>query len=263
MNQTSSAIRFQPVAPDAWHAFQGVWRLTLRRFLAPGSLLALLFLLVLLGSASLWLGVKDDAKFYFNWTARFYLMFIVPTFSFLVAGAAMREEMKAVASDYLLTRALRKPLFLFFKFVAHLAAMQVAYGLGLAVLTAAALYRGIPVLIPALPWLLLAQALAVTAFTALGFFCAVLSARFLVIGFVYAGIVEVALGNIPTQLNRLAMTQHLRMLLEPVFLLVDPSWPQQHSVALSSAVLAGFALVLLTLAAVVFGWLELAGGRDS
>ena len=30
-----------PIAPNAWHAFGGIWRLTFRRFLVPGELLGL------------------------------------------------------------------------------------------------------------------------------------------------------------------------------------------------------------------------------
>lgn len=261
MSPTSPEIPLGPVTPNVWHAFGGVWRLTARRFLARAQLLALLGLLLLLAVPSVASSADGDVKFYFDWTARFYLTLLVPVLSFLAGAGAMREEMKAVTTDYVLTRPLRRPFFLLFKFFSQLACMQAAHALALGVLVGVGLYRDISPITAALPWLLLAQVLAVTAFTAFGFFCAVVSSRYIIIGFVYAGIVEAAIGNIPTQLNRLSMTHQLRMLLHPMLVMIDPELKFQQGVALSSAVLLAFAAVMLALAAAVFSLLELAGSR--
>lgn len=249
------------VAPNVWHAFGGVWRLTVRRLLAPAQLLTVAGLLVLLAVPSLALGKDGDAKFYFDWTARFYLTFLVPILSFLTGAGAMRDEMKPVSTDYILTRPVRRPFFLSCKFLSHLACAQVGYLLALGVLVAVGMFRQIPLILPALPWLLLGQVVAITAFTAFGFFCAVLSSRYLVIGLVYAGIVEVAIGNIPTQLNRLSMTHQVKMLLHPMLVLVHPELKAQQPVLTCIVVLAAFAVVMLALAAAVFSLLELAGSR--
>jgi ABC-2 type transport system permease protein len=263
MNTRASSLPFEPVAPNAWHAFAGVWRLTFRGWLAPARWLMLGGLLVALAVPSI--AVLRDANpgFFTQWAAGFYLTFLVPVFAFLSGGSAMREEMKPEAVDFLFTRPMRRSAFVVFKFASHLACVQMSFLLALVVLIAIGLFRQVPIALPSLPWLLLGQVFAVTAFEAFGFLCAVLTGRYLIIGLLYAGIVEVAVGHVPTQLNRIAMTHQVKSLLYPMLVQTTPGLKADQTIAASVAVLLVFSAVSVGLAAVIFAQRELAGARPS
>jgi ABC-2 type transport system permease protein len=261
MNPTDICSVPPALAPNAWHAFGGIWRLTARRFLNARSFLALAGALTLLGFLLTALTQNASPRFYFEWTAGFYLTFVVPILAFLSGAGAMRDEMKPQAVDYTLTRPIRRPAVVVFKFISHVACIQIGYLLALAIVIAVGAYRQIPTLWSALPWLLTAQVMAVAAFAALGALSAVLTSRYLIVGLLYAGIVEVAVGNIPTQINRLSMTRQLRTLLQPVLAPTSPNLVPEESLFSTFGFLAVFTVVMLGLAAAVFSRLELAGAR--
>jgi hypothetical protein len=89
----------------------------------------------------------------------------------------------------------------------------------------------------------------------------VLTSRFLVIGIVYAAVVEFAAGKIPTQLNRVAMTHQIQMLLQPMLAWGDPQMKPEQPVFWCIVVLLTFAVFTAGIAAVVFSRQELAGAR--
>jgi ABC-2 type transport system permease protein len=249
------------VAPNSLHAFGGVWRLTYLRFRAPGQwvpLLAVLAVLALFVTAI----VRDGgARVYFSMMRGFYLTFMVPFMAFLSGGGAMRDEMKGGSVDYVLTRPLRRPVFVVFKFVSHLACIQVLFLLGLVVMLAIAGFRHIPGVWPVLPWLLLSQVLLVTAFSAFGFFAGVLNSRFIIIGLLYGGMVEAGIGHAKIQLNRLALTHQVQAMLEPL-LPFGPAVPVPGPGPLDTTVfILIYAAVMLVLAATVFSFQELLGAK--
>ena len=131
----------------------------------------------------------------------------------------------------------------------------------LAAIVAVGMVRGIPDVDAMLPRLLFAQLLTVTAFTAFGFFCATLTSRFLVIGLFYGGVVEVGIGNIPTQLSRLSLLQQVRSLIQPVMRgipLPPDGLPSEWSVVLF---VLGFTVLSVGAAALWFSMQELAGAK--
>jgi len=258
-----SPDRSAPVVPDAWHAFAGVWRLTFRRWLAPTRWAVTGGLLVALAVPTFAILRDADPKFFSQWTTGFYLTLLVPVFAFLSGGGAMRDEMKPEAVDFLFTRPMRRSAFVGFKFIAHLACVQLDFLCALLVLVALGVYRHVPIALASLPWLLLGQVCAVTAFVAFGFLCAVLTARHLVVGLIYAGVVEVAVGNIPTQLNRLAMTHQVRTLLHPMLAWTNSTLKADQSLASGITVLLVFSAAAVGAAAVIFAQRELAGARPS
>ncbi len=205
-----------PVAPNLRHAFGGIWRLTLRRFLLPSRWLTLLIglaVLALLAFAASRTGGGSDN--YAGWVGNFFVTFLVPALAFVVAAGAMRDEMKPGTVDYVLTRPVPRPAFVVFKFVAHTLCEQIDFVIALVVVLAIGTARGVPDLGAAWPKLLLGQVLLVTAASAFGFLAGILTSRYVVIGIAYAGVIEVGLGQIPTQLSRLSLTRQIRDLLEP------------------------------------------------
>ena len=203
------------VVANLRHAFGGVWRLTLRRYLLPGRWVMVLVGLAVLTLLSFSLARGWSRSHYISWLVSFYVTFLVPSLAFIAAAGAMRDEMKSGTVDYVLTRPLPRLAFVVFKFCAHTVCAQIDFLVALVGVLAVGHLRGIPALADAAPQLLLGQVLLVTAASAFGFLCAIVTSRYIVLGLAYAGVVEAGLGQIPTQLSRLSLTRQIRDLLDP------------------------------------------------
>jgi ABC-type transport system involved in multi-copper enzyme maturation permease subunit len=158
--------------------------------------------------------------------------------------------------DYVFTRPVRRPAYLAGKYLSHLVCTQLDFLLPFAVLLAVGLSRHIPGLGAAAPLLLLGQAVTIAAFSAFGFLCGILTSRYVVIGLVYAATVEAGLGNIPTALNRVSLTHHVRAMLAP---LAGHAGADAEGPLAATLQLLLWSAAMLTLAAVVFSRRELAG----
>jgi ABC-2 type transport system permease protein len=269
---TSASANFPPprITANLTHAWGGIWRLTLLRLRQPSHWLTLGGLVALLAMVCLgFLKPGNGPQYFLSWAAKFYFTFLVPVLAFITAAGVMREEMKAGTADYVLTRPVPRPAFLVFKFLAHTVCAQLDFLFSFGALLAVAAYRDVPDLAAAVPVLLFAQVLLVAAFSAFGFLCGALSARYVIIGIVYAGIVEIGVGQIPTQLSRLSMTHQVRAMLQP--LVASSTSPFGVSLeALPAAgklatlvVLLAFTALMLALAAAFFTMRELSGPADS
>lgn len=250
------------VEPNNWHAFGGIWRLTSRRFLSLRHGLVLGGLLAGLALIAGISGETGDRASYLRWISQTYLTFLVPILAFVSGAGALRDELKPGSADYVFLRPVRRPLYLVGKYLAHLLCLEAGYLLALGVLFAVGWFRHVPDLTPALPRLLLAQALALPAFVALGFLFATLTSRYLIVGLVYGAVIEAGLGRIPTQLNRLSMTEQLRTLLHPFLppgnFLAEVTAATPGTIVL---LLLAYAAVMVAVAAWLFGGRELAGNR--
>lgn len=264
MNPPVSDSPALTVRPHPLRAFGGIWRLTWRRFCTPGQWLLLvgtLAVLGLLGFLRVRHGHEDE---FLPWMAQFYVGFILPVMAFLAGASAIRDEMKSSTADYVLTRPVRRVHLVVFKYLSHLACLQFFYLVVLGSLLGLALFIPVPDVVPTAARLVLAQFTALSAFSALGFLFGVITERYLVLGFIYAGTVEMAIGRIPTQLNHLSMTRQLSNLVSPpdasgFAFLAGPvsAW----SVVV---LLFGYAAFFIALCAIVFSRRELAGaGRSS
>ncbi|MCX6951239.1 MAG: ATP-binding cassette domain-containing protein [Verrucomicrobia bacterium] len=253
------------VTPNVRHAFGGVWRLTVCRFLAPKHwliLAGLMGVLVLL-SVPMSPNRAAAAQGFLPWVSGFYLTFLAPILAFLTAAGVMREEFKGATVDYVLTRPVARPVFLVFKFVAHLVCAQADFLCAFAVVVGIGVYHGVPGLWEAVPRLLLAQVILLTAFSAFGFLGAVLTSRYVVVGLLYGGIIEIGVGKIPTQLSRLSMTGQVKSMLAPLTRApgVEAFTPDAGALA-TTAILVSFAVVVVGVAAALFAWQELASAQS-
>lgn len=253
------------VRPNPWRAFGGVWRLTWRRFCTPAQWLILAGSVTVLGLLSVIRVRYGRETAFLPWTAQFYLGLIVPVMAFLSGAAAIRDEMKSSTADYVLTRPVRRIHLVVFKYLSHLACSQLFYLAVLASLLGLAIAIRVPDAISTAPRLVLTQLLAVMCFNALGFLFGVISERYLVLGIVYAGTVEMAIGRIPTQLNHLSMSHQLSSLLPSL----DPTGVAFLTVAGSPASvtlsLLGYTMAFMAICALIFSRRELAGaaGRST
>lgn len=272
MNATSREFPAPRVRANATHAFGGIWRLTVRRFYSPGRwavLAAMLGVLVLFSIPS----APNHAAAvhgFLPWAARFYVCFLVPILAFISAAGVMRDDLGAGSVDYLFTRPVRRPAFVAFRYLAHVACAQLDFLLALIVVTGIGLYHEVPGLWAALPWLLLGQVMVIIAFSAFGFLCGMLTSRYVIIGLLYGAIVEVGVGNVPTQLNYVSMIRQILGLLRPVIgTEKNATGAAALELALGTpatlAVLLGFSAAMIGVTAAVFAFREMAGpaNRDS
>ncbi|HUR60068.1 MAG TPA: ABC transporter permease subunit [Opitutaceae bacterium] len=267
MSQPAAVFPVARVAPNLWHAFGGVWRLTYRKFTRPEQWLVFAGVYGLLAMMEIAIVRDGRSRAFSEFFIKFYMTFVVPMSAFLSGAGALRDEMKAGSAEYVLTRPVLRPPFVAFKFFSHLVCVQLLGALALALIVYIAQLRHIPALGNVVPSLILAQVLTVTAFTALGFFCGVLTSRFLVLGLVYAAVIEVGLGRIPTQISRLSLTHQIADYLEP---LMPAAAPLVTGVVPPGAVVTTvtfllFSAVALGLAAAIFTLRELIGeaARDA
>lgn len=258
------------VTPNLGHAFGGIFRLTLRRMLLPMHWLMLLGLctLLVLMSFPVVHSLAEAKREFLPWFVRFYLTFLTPIMAFTLGAGAIRDEMKAGNVDYVFTRPVPRPAFVGFKFLSYLACAQLDFLLAFAALVGVGVYRQFPNFWDFVPALLGAQLLVVTAFSAFGFFCGILTSRFIVVGLAYGAIIEIGVGQIPTQISKLSMTHQVQAMLKGL-LAADPgaasslSAVSDTSVGATVVLLLGFTAIMLFLAASVFSFMELSGPNES
>ena len=199
---------------------------------------------------------------FLKWVVDFYLAFLLPIIVFIMSAGALRDELRPDSVDYIFTRPVPRPAFILGKFLAQVACFQFEYLLAFIALLGVGLYQHMPDLFALAPRLLLAQFLLVTVFSAFGFLFGMLTSRYVVAGLTYGLIVEIGVGQIPTQLNRFSMIHQARMMFPAVVLPMDTVvLPPAVSALTVTVILLGMTLFLLTATAIVFHLKELAGAQ--
>jgi|GEM_PF-1122679 len=248
------------VAPNQWRAFGGVWRLTAWQFLSRNHLLTIAGMTALLGFFAWRVSATAPVGGYLKWVGGFFLTIAVPVLGFLSGAGAMVDQTKASATDYVFTRPVRRWAFVVFKYLAHLLCAQLTWLPAFGAVVFIASVRSADNLAPAYAGVLLAQVLTLAAFVALGFLCAVLTKRYLIVGIVYAAIVEAGVGNIPAPLSGLSITRQVRKLLQPVMDGAQASVSMSDAVG-TAAMIGVFCAVFVGVAAALFSLRELSGAR--
>lgn len=210
------------------------------------------------------------AKGLLPWAGGFYVCFLLPVFAFISAANAIRDDFGAGTVDYIFTRPVRRSAFVVFRYVAQTVCAQIDFLFALAAIIGLGIYHGVPGLWSAVPTLLLAQIIAVILFSAFGFLAGSLTSRYIIIGLVYAGVVEVGLGNVPTQINQISLVRQVLGILRPIF--SENNGALTRAATTASMDPAGIVLLLLAistilvaLSAVLFATREFTGsaGRDA
>lgn len=213
-----SIHRAPQVMPNAAHAFGGIWRFTARRFFTPGYWLMLAGLLGLLGIFSLPAAPNHAAaaRGFIPWAGGFYVGFLLPVFTFISVASSIRDDFGPGTVDYIFTRPVRRPVFVVFRYLALMICTQIDFLFACALIAGLGSFHGVPGLAAALPTLLFGQIIAVVVFSAFGFMAGALTSRYVILGLVYAGLVEAGLGNVPTQINQISLVRQVLGILRPI-----------------------------------------------
>jgi ABC-type transport system involved in multi-copper enzyme maturation permease subunit len=272
MNIESPGFPAARVIPNATHAFGGIWRLTSRRFYTPGYWMTLAGMLVLLVVFSIPAAPNRVAAAhgFLPWAGGFYVCFLLPILAFISGAGAIRDDLSASTADYVLTRPVRRPTFAVFRYLAQMACLQIDFLFALVVVAGIGVFHQVSGLWAALPLLLLAQVVAVITFSAFGFFSGLLTSRYVIVGLAYAAIIEVGIGNVPTQLNQISLIRQVLGIMRPFIAEQDGALTRAAltSTAATPTIVIGllvFSAALIALSATLFGLREFAGSgaRDA
>ncbi len=250
-----------PIRPAWGRAFGGIWRLTYRRFTGKGQLVTLAVLLaaLLLLTRIIVRAGGEDA--FFRWVVGFYLIAIVPIVAFVSGGGMIHDDTKPGTVDYVLTRPVRRSVFVIARFVSQLICLQVMLLVVLLGMLGVGWSYGVGDLATTIPELGLAQACTITAFLAMGYLCGAITSRYLVLGITYAGTVEMGLGHIPIQLSKLSVLRHVKAFLVERFPHAIDITVTPQGAGTTMAMVLIFVVVWLAGAAVLFSLQEFAGQR--
>lgn len=259
------------VAPNAFHALGGMWRLASRRYGTLSFWLMLLGALALLVLSS-FMAAPNPGQLkgnLFGWAAGFYLGLIVPLLSFIFAGSATRDDLSPASVDYVLTRPVSRPLQVLFRYLTQMVCAQLDFLFALGVIVAVGVYQGTPGLMDAVPLLLLAQVLTVAVYSAAGVLCAQVTNRYIILGLAYGAIIEIGVGVVPTQLNQISLLRHIRSITQPLTgdtgLMAATSAAEPLGLPATLAILLVFIALALAISATLFSYKEFSGaaGKES
>lgn len=235
------------VAPRMGAAFQGVVRLMWAQQMTWRAMLPLAAGVGVLALMAYLIDRQDNVG---QWAEQFILMTVLPILAFETGARAVREDLKPGAVDYLITRPIPRWVYVVFKYVGQLSVTLVKAIAGMVVIVV--MIKAIDGEINSIGLWLAGLMAGVAAFMALGFLMGALTSRYLILGLLYAGLIEGAVGNIPIQLNKLSILRHLREML----------WSAgEGSVWSSLGFLALIATVLVAMAAGLFSMKEFIGEK--
>ncbi len=244
--------RSRPVQPSWRGAFHGVWTLTWKSQSALGRL-PLLAVTLLLIPALLYFTIEDEnVEVFLRWTIDFYLLLLLPLYCLSVCGGMIRDELQADTFGFLATRPVSRARLFLTKYLCHLIWLQGLAALHGGLLVAAGLARHVPAMGSLGFSLLTTQILAVVAYSALSALLGLLHQRYMVLGIIYGFIVEMGIGRIPTNINNLSLSRHLRTILGNQPAIHEHYEWSADGTASSIVIMAAATVVFLGLAALTF-----------
>ncbi len=238
-----------------------MWLLTWRKKTVPGSLPALLASVFALPLFVLLVFDVEGTSGYYMLIG-VYLRIILPFYALVSFGDLIRDEIQSNTLVFLTTRPLSRARLFLIKYLCLMAWIQLLMLAQGVFLWLAGCAHKIEAMGPLLPLLLTAQFLAVLVFGALSALMGLIHKRFLVLGVLYGLVVEIGIGQIPTNVNNLSMTRHLKILLgnHPIFhdaFQYDPTGTATSVLAILTA-----AVGFLGLGALLFSRLEFLRGDE-
>lgn len=150
---------------------------------------------------------------FYHWLIDFYFFVILPLNCVRACGGLIRDEVQTDTLGFLTTRPLSRAQLLLAKFVSQAAWVEMVMLLETLLVFTVGSLRQIPGLGVLLPLFLGAQLLAVLAWSALGICLGQATKRYMAAALLYGLVVEVGIGQIPTNINNLSLIRQLKTLL--------------------------------------------------
>ncbi len=241
------------IRPNFPGILSGIWKLTWKSQLTWKKIYGVLsniLILPILSYFAFSIGSKGNAFYMF--TVDFYMLLVLPITCLNAFGGMVRDDLQEDTVCFLLTRPMKRWQFFVSKYLSHLLWTQITSALTLVAFAIAGTLRGVDDVPSLITTLLLVQIPAIMVYGAISSFMGLLTKKYLVLGIIYGFVVEFGIGQIPTNINTLAMTNHLKSLLAkyaPVaeHLSVDPGSTVKAMLAMVTVT-----LVFLILSSVMF-----------
>lgn len=201
--------------PSFLGAARGIWTLTWRAklarkriFLVIGSMTALPMLFAYVGFK-----IGSPVEEFHFFLAQLYLLLVVPLFCLSNFGAMIRDELQEDTMAFLITRPVSRARIFLLKYFALAAWLQIIVLGNALAFWVVGVWLGIPDATSLIALLAAVQFLAVLAFGAVASLIGLVTQKYLVAGIVYGFIVEFGIGRIPTNINVLSISRHLKTFL--------------------------------------------------
>jgi ABC-type transport system involved in multi-copper enzyme maturation permease subunit len=192
---------------------QGILSLTWKAQFSLRRTPLLLAMLLAVPVLALLTGKNDATRPFFHWVVNFYFTLLLPLYCLAACGAMIRDELQADTLRFLITRPLPRWQLLVIQYLCHTLRVQVLGLVSGCLLLTVGFIRHIPDLW-SFAWLFLGtQILAVLAYAALSSLLGLINQRYILLGILYGAAVEMGIGRIPTNINNLSISRHLRTLL--------------------------------------------------
>jgi ABC-type transport system involved in multi-copper enzyme maturation permease subunit len=200
------------VQPSWLGAFRGVWSLTWKSQLSARRLPLLVGTLLIIPVLA-YLTIDGRTKPYFHWVIDFYLLLLLPLYCLSVCGGMIRDELQGDTLGFLITRPMSRVRLFLIKFLCHAIWLQALAAIHGCLLIGVGLTQGIAEIGSVGALLLGTQFLVVLAYGALSALLGLIHQRYMVLGILYGFVVEMGIGRIPTNINNLSLSRHVRTIL--------------------------------------------------
>ena len=160
---------------------------------------------------------------YANFMYGLFLLKMLPFFTLVTAGGVLRNEIKDGTLEYIWTRPISRMRTIAGLFAsAVLVTFTWAFVMSLGI-QAGAIYDGVAGIWTGYGRLLLGIFACISAFSGLALLVGAYSGKFVGLGIVYIGVVEMGISRIPTNINNIAITHHIESIVAPTYTGADGS----------------------------------------
>jgi ABC-type transport system involved in multi-copper enzyme maturation permease subunit len=257
------AAAVSPDVPGFAASLAGLWTLNWRAGFTWRR--APVWLAVLVANPLLaWVSIpRGGTQAFLDWTTHLYLELLVPLYCLVTAGGMIRDEVQDDTLCFALTRPLTRARLYIGKYLCQLATLELAALFNGGLLVLAGVLCGVQPALSLAGRLLLAGALAVLVYAALGGLFGLMTRRYIVLGLVYGFIVEVGIGHIPTNINSLSMMRHVRTLMAGHAAVHDRyDWSPDGALT-GVLIMLGTAAAAIVAGALVFTWNEYLASHEA
>jgi hypothetical protein len=190
---------------------------------------------------------------FYHWLIDLYFFILLPLTCVRGCGALIRDELQADTLGFLVTRPISRARLLVVKYISQVAWLEMVLLAETLLLFAAGATREIPDLGTLLPLFLGVQILAIPAWCGLGVLLGQITTRYMAAALIYGVVVEMGIGQIPTNINTLSLLRHIETLLSQNRALQEVfnweaggTWMAVLALVLAPAVFVGVAAFLFS-----------------
>lgn len=256
-----NAFSAESIRPSLFRALSGLWAYTLQKQLVRSRWFgALCFIftvpLIILYAVNGKGSVGGSNLGFYDLAFRFDFLLVVPFACVASLGGVIREEMQHDTLVFLGTRPVTRIELLGGIYLCQTLFIQILALLHFLVFVGVGAIKSVDGLMQVAPIWFVAQFLAIWVWSALGLALGLISKRYLALAAFYAGLVEMGLYRIPTNIRSLSMRVHLESLLARSETLLTQFEYQAGSLTINLLALGAGASISLIIAGLLYNFKE-------